>query len=268
MKRRDVLRTGASAAVAGLGSVFVSRIPAWAADLELLKPGELSAATEGTYPPFNFREANGELDGLEMRLMREISKRLGLNYKPVIIKWESILIGLLANEYDMSSDAMAITPERQQQVTFCDAWIESGARLVVGHDLPIKTNADAKGKRVGLIVGSTYVKLGEALGAEVKTYKSDPDAMQDLVNGNLDAVITDSLAAAYFIKKNNLPLQMTDDFLDRAQDGWPIKKGKPNLVTAINKTMAAMVEDGTYLKLTNPLIGYNAYPKNPVRSVL
>ncbi|MFO1061131.1 MAG: transporter substrate-binding domain-containing protein [Dongiaceae bacterium] len=268
MRRRDVLRAGIGATAAGIGLVFVKRLPAWAGDLELIKSGELSAATEGTFPPFSIRKPNGDLDGLEMRMMQEITKRLGLTYKPVIIKWESILIGLLAGEYDMSSNAMAITAERQKKVTFCDAWIESGARLIVTKDSAIKTNADAKGKRVGVIVGSTYVKLAEGLGSEVKTYKSDPDAIQDLMNGNIDAVITDSIAAAYMITQNNLPLRMTDDYLDKAQDGWPVKQGKPNLVTAINKTMAAIVADGTYEKLTKPLIGYNAFPKDPIRSQL
>ena len=268
MKRRDVLRVGAGAALVGIASPFIARLPAWAADLELIKAGELSAATEGTYPPFSIRGADGSLDGLEMRMMTEICKRLGLTYKPVIIKWESLLIGLLAGEYDMSSNAMAITPERQLKVTFCDAWIESGARLVVKKDSPIKSNADAKGKRVGVIVASTYVKLAEGLGSEVKTYKSDPDAVQDLINGNIDAVITDSIAAAYMITKNSLPLRMTEEYLNKAQDGWPVKKGKPNLVTAINKTMAAIVADGTYEKLTLPLIGFNAFPKDPIRSQL
>lgn len=268
MKRRDVVRVGVGAAAAQLAAPFILRLPSWAADLELVKPGEFSAATEGTYPPFSMQDASGNLDGIEMRMMGEITRRLGLTYKPVIIKWESMLIGLLANEYDMVSDTMAITPERQQRVTFCDGWIETGARLVVTNNSPIKVNADAKGKRIGLLVASIYVKMAEGLGGDVRTYKADPDAIQDLINGNIDAVITDSIVAAYVIKKNNLPLRMTDEFLNRNQDGWPVKKGKPNLVTAINQTLAAMVQDGTYAKIITPIIGYDPHPANPVRSII
>lgn len=268
MKRRDVVRAGIGAATAQLAAPFILRLPAWAADLELLKSGEFSAATEGTYPPFSMQDSSGKLDGIEMRMMGELTKRLGLTYKPVVIKWDSMLIGLLAGEYDMVSDTVAITPERQQRVTFCDGWIETGARLVVAKDSPIQTNADAKGKRIGLLVASIYQKMGEALGGEVKTYKSDPDAIQDLVNGNIDAVITDSLVAGYVIKKNRLPLRMTDEYLNRNQDGWPVKKGKPNLVTAINKTLAAMVQDGSYAKITEPFLGYDPHPAEPVRSIM
>ena len=110
----------------------------FAADLELLVPGELSAATEGTFPPFNMQGPDGKLDGLEMRVMGEIAKRLGLTYKPVITKWEAILIGLKADQYDTSSDAMDITPERQKEVVFVDGWLELGGRLVREGRLSIK----------------------------------------------------------------------------------------------------------------------------------
>ena len=57
------------------------------AKLELLVPGELSVATEGTYPPFSMSDEKGKLSGLEIAVVGEVCKRLGLTYKPVMIKW-------------------------------------------------------------------------------------------------------------------------------------------------------------------------------------
>jgi len=240
----------------------------FAADLELLVPGELSAATEGTFPPFNMQGPDGKLDGLEMRVMGEIAKRLGLTYKPVITKWEAILIGLKADQYDTSSDAMDITPERQKEVVFVDGWLESGGRLVVKADSPLKSSQDIKGKTVGVLVASTWEKLATGLGASVKTYKSETDALQDLVNGNIDGVVTDSIAAAYVIKNSHLPLRMTEGYLSHIQKGFPVKRGKPNLVKAMNKALSDMIADGTYAKLTTDLIGYSPAPEKPIPSNL
>ena len=265
MKRREFIIKGT--AVAATAPAILSSRWAAASELELLVPGELSAATEGTFPPFSMRDPSGKLDGLEMRIMTEITQRLGLSYKPVIIKWESMLVGLKAGQYDMISGAMGITEERQKSVTFCDAWLESGARLVVRNDSAIETNADAKGKTIGVIVASTFVPLAEKLGGVVKTYKADPDAMQDLVNGNIDAVITESIAAAYAIKTAGLPLRMTDELLDSFQMGWAVQQGKPNLVKAINKTLGEMMADGTYKLITSELIGINPAPREPIRSL-
>lgn len=240
--------------------------PAFAQELELIEPGKILVATEGTYPPFSMRSPDGQLDGLEIRVGKEIAKRLGLEYEPVIIKWEALLVGLAADQYDFASDAMDITAERQKQVTFADGWLESGGRVVVKEGSEIKTPADIKGKTVGVLVASTWQKLAEERGATVKTYKAESDALQDLVNGGVDAVITDSIAAAYAIQESKLPLVLVEEYVSHVQKGFPFKKGKPNLVKAVNKALAEMIADGTYAKLTTPLVGYSPAPKDPIPS--
>ena len=249
---------------AALIGAFVPLAASGADELELIQPGKLLIATEGTYPPFSMRAPDGTLDGLEIRVGKEIAKRLGLEYTPVIIKWESLLVGLAADQYDFASDAMDITEERQKAVTFADGWLESGGRVVTKKDSDIKKSDDIKGKTVGVLVASTWQKLAEERGANVKTYKAESDAIQDLVNGNIDAVITDSIAAAYAIQASGLPLTMTDDYVSHIQKGFPFKKGKPNIVKAVNKALAEMIADGTYAKLTTPLVGYSPAPKEPI----
>ena len=81
------------------------------------------------------------------------------------------------------------------------------------------------------------------------------------------AVITDSIAAAYAIEASKLPLVMTEDYLSHIQKGFPFKKGKPNLVKAVNKALADMIADGTYAKLTTELVGYSPAPKDPIRTI-
>lgn len=238
-----------------------------AADLELITPGKLQVATEGTYAPFSMRAADGTLDGLEIRVMKEVAKRLDVEYVPVLIKWDSLLIGLEADQYDVISAAMDITDARQKQVTFANGWLESGGRVVVGKDSPIKSGEDLKGKTVGALVASSWTKIAEEKGATVKSYKAESDTMQDLVNGNVDAVITDAIAAAYVIKTANLPLKMTDDYVSHVQKGFPFKKGKPHLVAAVNKALADMVADGTYAKLTTDLVGFDPTPKEPIKTI-
>lgn len=260
--RKTFLAMLAAAALAGGLAAGSAR----AEELELLQPGKILVATEGTYPPFSMRAPDGALDGLEIRVGKEIAKRLGVEYEPVIIKWEGLLVGLAADQYDFASDAMDITAERQKQVTFADGWLESGGRIVVKEGSDIKAPADIKGKTVGVLVASTWQKLAEERGATVKTYKAESDALQDLVNGGVDAVITDSIAAAYAIQESKLPLALVDEYLSHVQKGFPFKKGKPNLVKAVNKALAEMIADGTYAKLTTPLIGYSPAPKDPIRS--
>ena len=260
MKRRTFVKTSAAAAAAVTLPAIVR--PSRAADVELLVPGVLSSATEGTSPPFSLRKPDGQLDGLEMRIMGEICNRLGLRYKPVVIRWDSMLVALLADQYDIVGNAMGITRERQKQVTFCDGWVESGARLVVREDSAIQDSSEVGGKSVGVITASIFVDLAEGWGAEVKHYKADVEAMQNCVNGRVDAIVLDSIAAAYAIRKSGLPLRWTDELHIPYQLGWAVRMGRPNLVRAVNRTWAAMVADGTVKELFEDLIGYDPSPRS------
>ena len=235
--------------------------------LELLQPGKLLVATEGTYPPFSMRSADGKLDGLEIRVMKEVAKRLNLEYTPILLKWDSLLIGLQANQYDVISSAMDITAERQKSILFSDGWLESGARVVTRASSPIKSAADLKGKTVGALFSSTFAKIAQDAGATVKPYKSETDAMQDLINENVDAVITDSISASYLMKTVKLPVTMTPDFVSRIQKGFALKMDKRQLVAAINKALTDMKADGTYARLTSDLVGYDPAPQSPIRTL-
>ena len=59
-----------------LAAAAFGNMPASAAGLELLEPGKLQVATEGTFAPFSMRAPDGSLDGLEIRVMKEVAKRL------------------------------------------------------------------------------------------------------------------------------------------------------------------------------------------------
>lgn len=271
MKRREFMLTGTAAAAGLTGSALVS-VPASAATgLELIEPGVLTAAAEGTYPPYSFLNADGEFDGIGRKTMAEICRRLDLQFDPVITKWETLLVGLLAGKFDIISSAMGITAERQESVTFCDAWVESGSKLFVHSDSSIMSSAEADGKRVGAIVASIFVPVAEALVGDtgkVLTYQTDVDGMRDVVNGNIDGIILDAIAASFAIKTANLPLRAMPEFQQSYQLGWAVEMGKPNLVKAINSTHWEMVEDGTFAAICEPLIGFDPTPKDPIRSIL
>jgi polar amino acid transport system substrate-binding protein len=250
-----------------LGSGYVA--PAVADQLELLVPGQLSAGTEGTYPPFSFQKADGQLDGIEIRLMREIARRLNLEYHPVVGKFETLLSGLKAGKYDMVSSPLDITEERRKQITYTDAWIESGAGLVVRKNSDIQTAANVAGKTIGVLKASTWADLAPKLNpADVKTYQSETDTLQDLVNGNIDAVLNDDISSSYDIEKSKLPLRIVDTPLTKLQKASVVEKGKPNLVKAIDKQIADIMADGTYAKIIADFLGVNPAPKDPIRSNL
>ena len=241
--------------------------PTLAADLELNTPGVITVSTEGTFPPFSMRDKNGDLVGIEISLWTEVAKRLGLKYEPVIMKWESTLVGLMAGQFDVMGTTMDVTEARQKQILYSDAWLESGGIVMVQKNSPIKTVDQIKGKTIGALVASTYIEAAKKYGVgDVKSYKSEPEAYQDLVNNNVDGVITDQVAGAWAIKTSNLPLRIAEGYVSTVQKGWGFQKSRPNLVHAVNKALTDMVADGTYDKILTGVIGISPKPENPIRS--
>ena len=266
--RRNLLIGTAS----GMAAPMILPSASWANEaLELNTPGVLTAAAEGTFPPYSFLNEQGEYDGIGRKTMEEIANRLGLEYNPVITKWESLLVGILANKFDIAASAMGINSERQEQVYFCDGWVESGSRLFVREDSPFTSSADLKGKKVGAIVASIFIPVAEGIvGPEgkVPVFQADVEGMQDLANRNIDGVILDSISAAYLITKSSLPLRGMPNIEQSYQLGWPVNKSKPNLVRAVNEKHWEMVDDGSFAAICEPLIGFDPTPADPIRSLL
>ena len=249
-----------------IGAVTAGAAGAQAA-LELNEPGTISVSTEAAFPPFSVRTPQGEIDGIEIRLWKEIAERLGLTYEPVVLKWESTLVGLLAGQFDAMGTTMDVTEARQEQILYSDGWIESGAIVLVREGSDIGQPADIKGKVIGALAASTYIAASEPFGPkEVKAYKSEPEAYQDLINGNIEAVVTDQVAAAYAIKSANLPLEIVPGYVTKVQKGWGFRKAQPNLARAVNEALADMQADGTYAEIMTDMIGIVPKPEKPIPS--
>lgn len=246
---------------------LLAAVPAFAQDkLEVADSGVLTCGADGGYPPFSLTNTKGEFDGLAVRVMKEMASRSGLKYNPVVVKWDAALVGVLSGKFDMLCNAMDITPARQEQVRFIDAWLESGGRLLVHESSDVNKPEQFNGV-IGVLASSTWAELAKELNAsEIKYYKVEVDAMRDLANGNIDGMITDAIAAAWAIEQSNLPIRITEGSLSSVQKGFAVHKDKVNLAKALNEALDSMVKDGTYEKLTSDLIGISPYPEDPIRS--
>lgn len=266
MTVRRFISRGLAAGVIIFG--VASTTPAGAAeDFGLLEPGVVKCAFSGSYAPFTMQSTSGEWDGLAVRVFTEMLNRLDLKWEPVVTKWETLLVGLFADKYDILCGTMDITKERQERVLFVDGWLESGGRLIVDKDSDIQEIDQFKGKTMGVLVSSTWAELAKPLEpGETKYYQSESDAMRDLSNKKIDGVITDSIAAAWAIENTGLPLRIVPGYLSRIQKGWAAKKDRVALVKALNEKYAEIVADGTYEKLTADLIGYSPHPEKPISS--
>ena len=86
-------------------------------------------------------------------------------------------------------------------------------------------------------------------GAKVKRFKKGVDAVMDLKNGSVDAVVIDELTANEFVKKNAKKLKIVIDSAGSEYYCIALTKGNTAYKEEVNKQIKAIKEDGTYDKL-------------------
>lgn len=219
--------------------------------------GELSFALSGQYPPFSFINDKGELVGFDVEIGMEIAKRIGVKGKAVQTAWDGILAGLLADKYDTIIGSMAITEERLKSVDFTDPYYRSGAQLFVKNKSGVNGLSDMKDKKVGVSLGETYETWMKENHPEIKlaSYQGLPLIIADLINGRIQGFITDKVAGTLTIKDKSLPAHASGDLLYPENIGIAIKQDKKALLDVMNKALADMKADGTYLSISNKWVG-------------
>jgi len=210
--------------------------------------GTLKVAMEGTYPPFNFKEKNGELAGYDVDVARLLASKLGLKPEFVTTEWASILAGLASNKYDVIISQVGINPRREQAFDFTVPYIYSSPMLIVRKDEKNNwTSLDQlKGRKVGAGQGSVYeMQLKAVPGIQIKSYPAAPENLQDLATGRIDAALNDSLLAAWLLKTTRLPIKAGARVGAIERMGIPFQKGNPQFKAALNKALADAAADGS-----------------------
>ena len=227
---------------------------------DVKKSGELSAAMSGAYPPFNFIDSStNKIVGFDASIAEAIAERLGVKAKIVTTAWDGIIAGLLANKYDSIVGSMTITPEREKAVDFVGPYYHAGRGVFVADGSPIKSLADIKGKTVGVTLGETHEKWArQQEGWSIKTYKGLPELLLELKAGRVNAIIADNVAVLVAAKNSGDKVtQLETPGIEGGSVGIgiAIRKGNPELKSAMQKALEDILKDGTYAKISDRWIG-------------
>jgi cystine transport system substrate-binding protein len=239
----------------------VAVCPAFAADelAQIKAAGVFKVGTEGTYAPFTYHDESGKLTGFDVEIATEIAKRLGVKPEFVEGKWDGLIAGLDVNRYDAVINEVAVTDARKAKYDFSTPYIASHAALIVRSDnTTIKTFDDLKGKKSANTLTSNFGKIAKDHGADVVGVQGFNESIDLLTSGRVDATVNDSLSFLDF-KKHKPDAQVKIVAIDNSGDADKsavlVRKGNPELVSAIDKALADIKADGTYEKISEKYFG-------------
>lgn len=215
---------------------------------------------DAEFPPYGYRDENGEYVGFDLDLAAEVCKRNDWKLVKQPIDWDAKDMELSSGAIDCIWNGFTING-REDQYTWSQPYVDNSQVVVVASDSGIKSKADLADKVVAVQKDSSALaalkdeenKENIALRDSFKElieYADYNTAFMDLEQGAVEAVAIDIGVAQYQIEKREAgAFVMLDDKLATEQYGVGFKLGNEELRDTVQKTLDAMVEDGTFMKI-------------------
>ncbi|KHD89886.1 MAG: ABC transporter substrate-binding protein [Bdellovibrio sp. ArHS] len=223
-------------------------------------PSELVVGTDAAYAPFESENADKSVEGFDIDIIHAVADRAGFKIKIVNTPWEGLFSQLASGDRDILISAITINSERKKVMDFSEPYFEA-VQLIA---LPVKSKVtkfvELKDLKVGVQTGTTGDEvISDLLGKtnpNIKRFEGTPLALQELVNGGVDAVVADNGVIDNFLANNAKTFKtVADPSFSKEHYGIAVKKGNSELLKKINDALQALKKDGTYQKIHSKYFG-------------
>ncbi len=193
---------------------------------------KIKIGTEGAYPPWNSKDASGNLIGFEVELAQELCTIMKYECTIVEQDWDGMIPALVMRKFDAIMAGMSITAERQKTITFSQGYADEVASLAVmkgssleGMDTPEGINLSLGGSDVkkalktltGALASKTvctqtgtihqnFLESGDVGSVNVRTYKTQDEVNLDLTSGRCDVALAAAVAFTDYADKSGKPV--------------------------------------------------------------
>lgn len=226
------------------------------ADSDLVAAGKLQMSINPTLPPQQFVDEKGELQGLNVDLMREIAKRLCLPLDLIRMDFPPMIPAMQGGRFDGINTGMFWTEERSK-IAYTVPYAQQTISLTVPAGSSLKlTDVDAlAGRKAGVEVNSYQERwlrgIDKELVAkgkkpiEILTFKTATDVLAALRAGQVEtAILIDQTANE--IKRRGL-IEITATGLGGAPTTMMFRNRK--VAEKVAETLTALKKEGYYDKL-------------------
>ncbi|WP_341862428.1 transporter substrate-binding domain-containing protein [Gymnodinialimonas sp. 57CJ19] len=210
--------------------------------------------TEGAYPPYNFINDDGEVDGLERALGDELCARAELTCEWVTNEWDSIIPNLTSGNYDTIIAGMSITDERDEVIDFTQAYIPNTPTLFMGMDEDLELDGAVIAAQTNTIQAGYIAELENVTLIEFATPDETVAAVR---NGEADAVFADNDFILQVAAEDDDLMIILDPVTLGQGVGMGLREGD-ELIAVFDAAITSMKEDGSLNALLLEWFGEDA----------
>ena len=224
---------------------------------EVAKDGKLSIGTNPPFAPFEFKDSEGHVIGVEMDLGRALAAVMGLEYEIQDMDFAMILPAVSAGSLDAGISGFTDTEERRKTYDFVNflyagvQWAQQpgadvnpddpcGLTVAVQRTTVSETD-DVRPK------SDTCVEEGKDPITVLAFDTSDNAALAALV-GRADALSADSPVSAWAVERSEGKLELVGDMFQAAPYGFAVPKDSP-LADAMAQAMQHLIDTGDYARI-------------------
>ncbi|MFQ9510595.1 MAG: ABC transporter permease subunit [Lachnospiraceae bacterium] len=236
------------------------------ADEDNLGVNRLVVGTNAEFPPFEYINNSGEVDGFDVAIMKAVGEEMGYEVEFKNMEFKSLVASLSTGGLDAVIAGMTVTDDRKQSVDFTEGYYTATQYIVVPMNSDVTSIADLNGKQIAVQEGTTGDLLvtpeedNEVItdsSTVVKRFKKGTDAIIELKSGSVDAVVIDANPAQEFVKANENTLKYVIDDTSTEEYAIAVAKGNVELLEDMNEGLQRIKENGVFDELVDTYINGN-----------
>ena len=197
--------------------------------------------TEGAYPPYNFINDAGEVDGFERELGDELCVRAALTCEWVVNDWDSIIPNLVSGNYDTIIAGMSITAERDEVIDFTQNYTQPDASAYMA----LSADVDLSGAVIAAQTNTIQASFVAASGATLVEFSTPEETVAAVKNGEADAVLADKSYLVPVAEADNSLVLLAQQELIGGGVGMGVRESDNDLRDKFDAAIASMKADGS-----------------------
>ncbi|MCC5973894.1 MAG: transporter substrate-binding domain-containing protein [Rubellimicrobium sp.] len=201
--------------------------------------------TEGAYPPWNFINDNGEVDGFERELGDELCERAGLTCEWVVNDWDTIIPNLVSGNFDVIIAGMSVTEARAEVIAFSTEYYPPTPSAYVG----LTPDADINGVVAAQVATIQAGFIAES-DATLLEFSTPDETVAAVRSGEADVVFADFDYLLPLVEASGGELSFVGDRVPLGGGvALGLRQSDVDLLEAFNTAIASVAEDGTLAEL-------------------
>ena len=230
------------------------------------KQGTITIGFDNTFVPMGFEEKNGQYAGFDIDLAQAVSEKLGFKVQFQPIDWDMKETELQNGTIDAIWNGYSATDERREKVAFTIPYMENQQVLVSKKSQNIQSVSDMKDKILGAQAGSSgyldFEAQPELLKNIVKDqkanqYQSFNEALIDLQNDRIDALLIDRVYANYYLETEGI-LDQYEIFsagFESESFAVGVRPADKTLLANLNKAFVELYQEGKFQEISQKWFG-------------